>query len=247
MANNRIVRVGSRTSPLALAQNEEVLSLLRPLYPDVEFKAVPITTTGDRKKDAPLLSMQRGMFVKEIELALLRREIDMAVHSAKDLTVDIPDGLAISAAAERQDPRDVQVNRWGLLIAELPEGARMGTSSPRRTAQLKAQRPDVEVVPIRGNVGTRLDKARGPDYDGVLLAAAKSVNSVVDDPEPYVRFVEMGDSALLFQVQGWIDEPALRGQCIDGLNTAIYQALGAARIEIPFPQHVVHAAPPAGD
>lgn len=172
MANNRIVRVGSRTSPLALAQNEEVLSLLRPLYPGVEFKAVLITTTGDRNKDAPLLSMQRGMFVKEIELALLRGEIDMAVHSAKDLTADIPDGLAISAVAERQDPRDVQVNRWGVPIADLPEGARMGTSSPRRTAQLKAQRPDVEAVPIRGNVGTRLDKARSDDYDGVVLAAA---------------------------------------------------------------------------
>jgi len=99
-------------------------------------------------------------------------------------------------------------------------------------------------------VVVRVGVAYGSDVaevHAVLLAAAKSVESVVDDPEPYVRFVEMGDSALLFQVQGWIDEPALRGQCIDGLNTAIYEALGKARIEIPFPQRVVHAAPPAGD
>ena len=99
-------------------------------------------------------------------------------------------------------------------------------------------------------VVVRVGVAYGSDVaevHAVLLAAANSVESVVDDPEPYVRFVEMGDSALLFQVQGWIDEPALRGQCIDGLNTAIYEALGKARIEIPFPQRVVHAAPRASD
>ena len=99
-------------------------------------------------------------------------------------------------------------------------------------------------------VVVRVGVAYGSDVaqvHAVLLEAALSVDSVVDDPEPYVRFVEMGDSALLFQVQGWIDEPALRGQCIDGLNTAIYQALGRANIEIPFPQRVVHMAPPASE
>ncbi len=213
MVNKRTVRVGSRTSPLAMAQNEEVLSQLRPLYPDVEFKAVPITTTGDRKKDAPLLSMQRGMFVKEIELALLRGEIDMAVHSAKDLTVDIPEGLAITAASERQDPRDVQVNRWATSLAELPEGARMGTSSPRRTAQIKALRPDVEAVPIRGNVGTRLDKARSDDYDGVVLAAAGILrlgreSEVVEYLHPKTFTPEVGQGTLAVEFRANDEEMA---------------------------------------
>ena len=166
------VTVGSRTSPLSVAQTEEVLTLLRARFPDVEFMVAPITTGGDRNKDAPLLSLGRGTFVKEIELALLGGAIDFAVHSAKDLTATLPDGLTLAAAPRREDPRDVLVNRWDLPLAKLPPDARIGTSSPRRTAQLKALRPDLRVIPIRGNVGTRLDKARGDDYDGVVLAAA---------------------------------------------------------------------------
>ena len=168
----RTVTVGSRTSPLSVAQTEEVLKLLRARFPDVEFVVETMTTGGDRNKDAPLLSLGRGTFVKEIELALLNGAIDFAVHSAKDLTAILPEGLALAAAPRREDPRDVLVNRWGLPLAKLPPDARIGTSSPRRTAQLKALRPDLEVLPIRGNVGTRLDKARGDDYDGVVLAAA---------------------------------------------------------------------------
>ena len=168
----RTVTVGSRTSPLSVAQTEEVLKLLRARFQDVEFVVEPITTGGDRNKDAPLLSLGRGTFVKEIELALLGGTIDFAVHSAKDLTAILPEGLALAAAPRREDPRDVLVNRWGLPLEKMPPDARIGTSSPRRTAQLKALRPDLRVVPIRGNVGTRLDKAQGDDYDGVVLAAA---------------------------------------------------------------------------
>lgn len=157
---------------MSQAQTEEVLAPLRAAYPDTEFTLVPITTSGDRRKNAPLLSMPRGMFVKEIELALLGNEIDIAVHSAKDLPAQMPDGLAIVAFTQRRDPRDVLVNRWGITLKELPEGARLGTSSPRRSALIRALRPETQVVPIRGNVGTRLDKAAGDDYDGVVLAAA---------------------------------------------------------------------------
>ena len=172
MTASKRVTVGSRTSPLALAQTEEILRPLRVLHPDTEFMIVPITTGGDRHKNAPLLSMARGMFVKEIELALLNGEIDFAVHSAKDLPSALPDGLTLAAFGPRQDPRDVLVNRWGFPYQELPSGARIGTGSPRRTAQLKAYRPDVDILPIRGNVGTRIEKARGDQYDGVVLAAA---------------------------------------------------------------------------
>ena len=157
---------------MSLAQTEEVLAPLRTAFPDVEISVVPITTGGDRRKDAPLLSMPRGMFAREIEVALLEERIDLAVHSAKDLPAELPDGLGIAALTQRRDPRDVLVNRWRLPLSELPSGARLGTSSPRRTAQIKALRPDLEVVPIRGNVGTRLEKAKGEGYDGVVLAAA---------------------------------------------------------------------------
>ena len=169
------VTVGSRTSPLSRAQTEEVLSLLRAHSPETEFVVVPITTSGDRNKDAPLLSLGRGAFVKEIELALLDREIDIAVHSAKDLAPSLPDGLTLGAIVQRGDPRDVLVDRWRQPLEGLPASARIGTSSPRRSALLKALRPNIQVVPIRGNVGTRLEKAQGKEYDGVVLAAAGMV------------------------------------------------------------------------
>ena len=168
----RTVRVGSRSSPLALAQTEEILSLLRGRCADVEFEVAHLSTRGDRNADAALSSLGRGAFVKDIELALLDGEIDFAVHSAKDVGPDIPDGLRILPVGERQDARDVLVSKAGLPLMSLPAGTRLGTGSPRRKAQIKALRPDVEVVPIRGNVGTRLEKARGSDYDGVVIAAA---------------------------------------------------------------------------
>ena len=172
VATSRSVTVGSRTSPLSQAQTEEVLSQLRVRFPEIDFVVKTITTHGDRDKEAPLLSLGRGTFVKDIELALRNGEIDFAVHSAKDLPSTLPDGLRMESVVERKDPRDVLINRWGLPLMELPQNARLGTSSPRRMAQLKALRPDLQAVPIRGNVGTRLDKARGDDYDGVVLAAA---------------------------------------------------------------------------
>ena len=172
MPSPRRLRVGSRRSPLSLAQTNEALARLRRAAPGIELEVVPLSTGGDRNKDAPLLSLGRGAFVKEIELALLRNDIDMAVHSAKDIPPDLPDGLTIAAATERADPRDVLVSKEGGSLEELPTAARIGTSSPRRTAQLLALRSDLDVVPIRGNVGTRVDKARGGRYDAVVLAAA---------------------------------------------------------------------------
>ena len=172
MKLSRTVRVGSRASPLALAQTEEIVSLLRARFVDVEFEVVQLSTSGDRNATAVLSSLGRGAFVKDIELAVLDGEIDFAVHSAKDVGPDIPDGLRILPIGERQDARDVLVSKAGLPLMGLSAGTRLGTGSPRRKAQIKALRPDVEVLPIRGNVGTRLEKARGADYDGVVIAAA---------------------------------------------------------------------------
>ncbi|MDE2717736.1 MAG: hydroxymethylbilane synthase [Chloroflexota bacterium] len=172
MKLSRTVRVGSRSSPLALAQTEEILSLLKARFADVRFDVVRLSTSGDRNATAVLTSLGRGAFVKDIELAMLDGEIDIAVHSAKDVGPDIHDGLRILPVGERQDARDVLVSKAGLSLMGLPAGSRLGTGSPRRKAQIKSIRPDVEVLPIRGNVGTRLEKARGADYDGVVIAAA---------------------------------------------------------------------------
>ena len=168
----RTVRVGSRASPLALTQTEEALSLLRGRFEGAKFQVVHLSTRGDRNFDAALTSLGRGAFVKDIERALLDGEIDFAVHSAKDVGPDIPEGLRILPVCPRQDARDVLVSKLGLPLMSLPSGTRLGTGSPRRKAQIIALRPDVEVLPIRGNVGTRLEKSRGHDYDGVVIAAA---------------------------------------------------------------------------
>ncbi len=165
-------RVGTRGSPLALAQTEEVVSRLRARFPYAVFDVVPMTTGGDRKKDAALVSLGRGAFAKDIELALLGSDVDLAIHSAKDLASELPEGLLLAACVPRQDPRDAIIDRWAAPLAELPPGARIGTGSPRRTALLKSLRPDIEVVPIRGNVGTRVGKVGGPECDGVVIAAA---------------------------------------------------------------------------
>lgn len=193
-------------SPLAAVQTNEVLDILRRQRPDMRFVVVPITSEGDLKHTAPLLSMERGMFVKEIETALLEGEIDLAVHSAKDLPADLPDGLRIGAFAARKDARDVLVNRWGQTLKEIPAGARLGTSSPRRSAQIRAYRPDVDVVPIRGNVGTRLDKVTGGQYDGVVLAAAgiqrlRRQEEISEYLSTDVCVPEVGQGALALEVR----------------------------------------------
>ena len=166
------VVVGTRGSPLALTQTEESLRLLRRRHPDLEFVIKEVRTQGDIAGEAPLANMPRGLFAEELESALERGEIDMAVHSFKDLPTDLAPGFAIAAIGRREDPRDVLVTPDRKTLAQLPTGARLGTSSPRRLAQLKAYRPDLEVLPIRGNVGTRIKKAHGPDFDGVVVAAA---------------------------------------------------------------------------
>ena len=172
MARRTVFKVGTRGSGLALRQTEEVLEVLRGMYPDLEFQVEIVRTHGDANPSAPLAGMGLGIFVKEIERQLLDGTLDMAVHSLKDMPTELPEGLAIGATPLRKDPRDVLVNRWDCSLADLPEGARIGTSSPRRQALLQTLCPQATVLPIRGNVDTRLSKATGDDYDGAILAAA---------------------------------------------------------------------------
>lgn len=172
MTSKRPIRVGSRGSPLALIQDDEVITQLKARRPELEFEVVEVRTGGDANQSAPLAGMGLGVFVGELEERLLSGDLDLAVHSLKDLPTSLPDGLTLGAILERKDPRDALVNRWNCPPEELPPGARIGTSSPRRAAQLRRYVPSAEVVPIRGNVETRLRKAGGGEADGAVLAAA---------------------------------------------------------------------------
>ena len=177
-----LLRIGSRGSPLALTQAEAVrarLALADPALADPDaVEIVAITTTGDAVRDRRLADIGgKGLFTKEIEEALLAGAIDMAVHSMKDVPTFLPDGLVIAGLLPREDPRDallVDTARLGMLrsIASLPEGAVVGTSSPRRQALLLHQRPDLQVVPLRGNVETRVRKLKEGQIDATLLAVA---------------------------------------------------------------------------
>lgn len=167
-----VLVVGTRGSRLALTQTQHVVDRLGELNPGVECQIRIIKTTGDRVQDVPLARIgDKGLFVKEIELALMRGEIDFAVHSAKDLPSEMDESLTIAAYPEREDPSDALVSTAGKL-AELPSGAKVGTSSVRRKAQLLAHRPDLDIVDLRGNLDTRLRKVETPDYDAVVLALA---------------------------------------------------------------------------
>ena len=167
------IRIGTRRSPLALAQAEWVRGRIRERHPRAGVEVVPIRTSGDRFQDLPIEKIgAKGVFIKEIEEALLEGGIDVAVHSMKDLPTETPEGLAIAAVPEREDPRDVMVSRVAASLAELPAGARVGTGSLRRRAQALNQRPDLVVAPIRGNVDTRLAKLERGEVDALLLALA---------------------------------------------------------------------------
>jgi hydroxymethylbilane synthase len=171
----RPIRIGTRGSRLALWQADTVIRLLRDRFPSREFQQVIISTMGDRNVTPPLSSFGGvGVFTKEIEAALIEDRIDLAVHSLKDLPTIHPDGLRVCAVMRREDPRDAFVGKAARSLRELPEGARIGTSSVRRRAQLLFRRPDLHVTSIRGNVPTRLRKLNDPEenLDGIILAVA---------------------------------------------------------------------------
>jgi hydroxymethylbilane synthase len=163
-----LLRLGSRGSRLALTQAERAAQRLRESNPDLDVALVPITTAGDRDRSKPFGEIgERGVFVKEIEEALLAGSIDVAVHSAKDMTSTLADGLSVGAYLPRDDPRDALCG-----AAELRQGMRIGTASVRRKAQLLALEPALSVEPLRGNVDTRLRKMRERGLDAIVLAAA---------------------------------------------------------------------------
>jgi hydroxymethylbilane synthase len=165
------LRIGSRGSQLALWQANHISKLLRDRGHEVEIEI--IHTTGDKITDVALAKVgTKGMFTKEIEEALAAGRVDLAVHSLKDLPTELPSGFEIAATTEREDPRDAFCSRHYSKVEDLPQGARVGTSSLRRQAQLKAIRPDLDIHPLRGNVDTRLRKLEQGEYAAIILASA---------------------------------------------------------------------------
>ncbi|MEL6091706.1 hydroxymethylbilane synthase [Plesiomonas shigelloides] len=171
--SKQLIRIATRQSPLALWQAEHVRQLLCAQHPELEVTLVPMVTKGDVILDTPLAKVGgKGLFVKELELALLEQRADIAVHSMKDVPVEFPDSLGLVCICERDDPHDALVSNHYDSLDALPQGAIVGTSSLRRQCQLRAARPDLHIKDLRGNVGTRLSKLDNGEYDAIILAAA---------------------------------------------------------------------------
>lgn len=241
-----MIRLGTRASTLALAQARSVAAALA----GVEVGIVPMRTEGDRLAEARLAVVGgKGLFVREIEEALLRGEIDLAVHSLKDLPAEPPAGLVLAAFPPREDPRDVLAARRAVTVSTLAAGARVGTSSPRRRALLLAQRSDLRVEPIRGNVDTRLRKLGAGDWDAIVLAAAGlrrlglvPAHGEALDPDVFVPAVGQGviavqarsDDTGTLALLAAVDDPATR---VCALAERAYLARLGASCNTPMAAH----------
>ncbi|MFC3862709.1 hydroxymethylbilane synthase [Deinococcus antarcticus] len=206
----RTVTVGTRGSTLALAQTRWVIARLKEEWPETEFRLQTISTKGDRNRESLEQLAQKGdkgFWVKEIEDALLQNRVDIAVHSLKDLPTEQPEGLEVASIPKRVDSRDVLVGREGAKkLADLPQGARVGTSSIRRKAFLKSYRPDLQVIDLRGNIDTRLAALGTGDYDAIILAAAGLIRTelrhrIDEFIEPDILLPAPGQGALALETR----------------------------------------------
>ncbi len=167
------IRIATRKSPLAMWQAEFVRDSLMAAHPGLEVELLGMSTQGDKILDSPLAKIGgKGLFVKELEVCMLEGDADIAVHSMKDVPVEFPEGLHLAVICEREDPRDAFVSNSYKSLDDLPQGAKIGTSSLRRQCQLRERRPDLEIIDLRGNVNTRLRKLDEGQYDAIILAAA---------------------------------------------------------------------------
>ena len=211
---NKLVRIATRKSALALWQAEFVKAQLEHFHKDITVELVPMSTQGDIILDTPLAKIGgKGLFVKELEQAMLDGRADIAVHSMKDVPVDFPEGLALHTICEREDPRDAFVSNTYADIAQLPQGAIVGTSSLRRQCQIRALRPDLEIRDLRGNVNTRLAKLDDGQYDAIILAAAGLIRLEMHDRikafiEPEVSLPANGQGAVGIECR--IDDEATK-------------------------------------
>ena len=228
-----VLRLGTRGSPLALWQSRHVAARLHELHPGLAVELVVLQTEGDQRQDRPIaISDERGVFVRRIEDELLAGRIDLAVHSLKDLPTRQPEGLVIAAVPERHDPHDALLTINGATWDELPVGSFLGTGSFRRRAQLLNARPDLETVPVRGNVDTRVRKLLAGEFDGLVLALAGverlGIRSVVCRPLDFsVCLPAVGQGALAIEIRA--DDRVTRG-ALKALNHApSAQAVAAER------------------
>ena len=170
---DRTIRIATRKSPLALWQAEHVKSELERQHPGIRVELLAMSTRGDKILDTPLAKVGgKGLFVKELEVAMLEHRADLAVHSMKDVPVEFPEGLGLTVICDREDPRDAFVSNHYASVDDLPQGARVGTCSLRRQCQLKERRPDLEIITLRGNVNSRLAKLDDGQFDAIILAAS---------------------------------------------------------------------------
>lgn len=222
------IRIGTRGSQLALYQANSVDSYLRTNHPDLRTEIVKIKTTGDKVLDSPLSKIgDKGLFTREIERALLDKEIDCAVHSLKDLPTELPDGLRIIAYSAREDVRDALVAQDGMRLLELPKGSTVATGSLRRRSQLMHLRSDLDLVDIRGNLNTRLRKLKEEGYAGMMLAyagikrlgMADRVTEILE-PETILPAVGQGIIAVEAREDGGGVRELLSGFNVDGSETA---------------------------
>lgn len=203
----RTIRVGTRGSKLALAQTNWVISQIKKEYPDLQIETRIIKTKGDKITDVPLAKVGgKGLFVKEIEEALLREEIDLAVHSLKDVPTELPEGLEIAIIPKRESPFDVLISKENQSLETLSPQSRLGTSSLRRSAQIKAFRKDIEIKNLRGNLDTRLRKLEEGLYDAIVVAEAGLVRlGLKDIPrkrlDPKIVLPAIGQGALAIEVR----------------------------------------------
>ena len=202
MAAENLVRIATRRSPLAMWQAEYVRDRLLENHPGLEVEFVKMVTQGDKILDTPLAKVGgKGLFVKELEVGMLAGEADIAVHSMKDVPMDFPEGLHLAVVCPREDPRDAFVSNNYPTLESLPQGARVGTSSMRRTCQLRELRPDLEILDLRGNVNSRLQKLDEGQYDAIILAAAGLIrlefqSRIAQFIEPEVSLPAVGQGAV---------------------------------------------------
>jgi hydroxymethylbilane synthase len=241
------VRIGTRGSKLALWQANFVKSLLTEKFPQQPIELIVIKTLGDKIVDVPLAKVGgKGLFVKEIEQALLDDRIDVAVHSMKDMPAEIPPGLCIGAVPPRETPFDVLISKHGAKLAELPSGSVIGTSSLRRAAQLRHLRPDLMIRPLRGNLDTRLRKLQTEDLDAVVVAAAgvKRLNfdqRVTEYLDCEVMLPAAGQGALCIEIRkddpligpmtAALDDSATRA-VVSGERAFLYRLQGSCQVPI---------------
>jgi hydroxymethylbilane synthase len=223
MATRRRIRIATRASKLAIWQSNHVAGRLTKLNRHLEIALVPITTAGDRILDLPLKEAGgKGLFIKELEIALADRRADIAVHSMKDVPAALPDGLHLPVILGRDDPRDVLLSRGQCALEALPSGCRIGTSSLRRKSQLLAHRNDLEVRDLRGNVPTRIERLDAGDFDAIILAAAglRRLGLMNDNCvylQPDIMLPAIGQGAIGIECR--IGDTEVE-ELIDGLNDA---------------------------